>query len=26
VVAYAKCINEKLIYELQPTLTRASVN
>jgi hypothetical protein len=26
VVAYAKCMNEKLIYELQPTLTRASVN
>jgi hypothetical protein len=26
VVAYAKCTNEKLIYELKPTLTRASVN
>jgi hypothetical protein len=26
VVAYAKCINEKLVYELQPALTRAGMN
>jgi hypothetical protein len=26
VVAYAKCIDAKLVYELQPALSRSSVN